>query len=177
VVAVKVLRSERMQSAEERERFRREARLAAQLAHPHIVPVYAFGETANAMYLVMRYVPGESLGARIAREGPLPADEVRRILIELAHALEYAHRQGVIHRDLKPENILLDAGSVVPGDATPPRAMLADFGVAVCLPVHAYAHDSSCEARLRAARIGGRPRLRTGRGTCRRRPSHKPLRQ
>jgi serine/threonine-protein kinase len=131
VVAVKVLRTERMQSVEERERFRREARLAAQLAHPHIVPIYGFGETANAMYLVMRYVPGESLGARIAREGPLPADEVRRIVIELAHALEYAHRQGVIHRDLKPENILLDAGSVVPGDATPPRAMLADFGVAV----------------------------------------------
>jgi serine/threonine-protein kinase len=131
VVAVKTLRNERMQSAEERERFRREARLAAQLTHPSIVPVHAFGETPNVMYLIMRYVQGESLGARILREGPLPSEEVRRILAELASALEYAHRQGVIHRDLKPENILLDSTSHGAGPEIPPRAMLADFGVAV----------------------------------------------
>jgi len=77
------------------------------------------------MYMVMRYVPGESLGARIRRLRKLGAEETRRILAELALTLEYAHREGIVHRDLKPENILLE----ISGDSV--RPMVADFGVAM----------------------------------------------
>jgi serine/threonine-protein kinase len=125
VVAVKVLRWDLAGSEDDCERFRREARTTGQLAHPSIVPLHAFGESPNLMYMVMRYVPGESLGARIRRLGKLGADETRRILADLALTLEYAHREGIVHRDLKPENILLE----ISGDSV--RPMVADFGVAM----------------------------------------------
>jgi len=125
VVAIKVLRWDLAGSIEDCERFRREARTTGQLAHPSIVPLHGFGESPNLMYMVMRYVPGESLGARIRRLGKLGADETRRILADLALTLEYAHREGIVHRDLKPENILLE----ISGDSI--RPMVADFGVAV----------------------------------------------
>jgi serine/threonine-protein kinase len=121
-VAVKILPAPHLASAEARERFRREARMAAQLSHPNIVPLYAFAEAAESMFIVMQYVDGGSLAERLRRESRLPADDVRRILADLALALDHAHRRGVVHRDVKPENVLLDRESG--------RAMLVDFGVA-----------------------------------------------
>ena len=125
VVAIKVLRWDLAGSTDDCERFRREARTTGQLAHPSIVPLHSFGESPNLMYMVMRYVPGESLGARIRRLGKLGPDETRSILAELALTLEYAHREGIVHRDLKPEHILLETS----GDTV--RPMVADFGVAM----------------------------------------------
>jgi eukaryotic-like serine/threonine-protein kinase len=125
VVAIKVLRWDLAGSDDDCERFRREARTTGQLSHPSIVPLHSFGESPNLMYMVMRYVPGESLGARIRRLGKLSPDETRSILADLALTLEYAHREGIVHRDLKPENILLE----ITGDSV--RPMVADFGVAM----------------------------------------------
>ena len=125
VVAIKVLRWDLAGSEDDCERFRREARTTGQLAHPSIVPLHSFGESPNLMYMVMRYVPGESLGARIRRLGKLSPEETRSILADLALTLEYAHREGIVHRDLKPENILLE----INGDSI--RPMVADFGVAM----------------------------------------------
>ena len=125
VVAIKVLRWDLASSEDDCERFRREARTTGQLAHPSIVPLHRFGESPNLMYMVMRYVPGESLGARLRRVRKCDAEEARRILADLALTLEYAHREGIVHRDLKPENILLEAT----GDTV--RPMVADFGVAM----------------------------------------------
>ncbi|MCM2257195.1 MAG: serine/threonine protein kinase [Vicinamibacteria bacterium] len=121
-VAVKVLPPEHGATRESRERFRREARTAAKLSHPHIVPLHTFGDVDGTLYFVMGYVPGESLAVRLRREGRLPVEEARRILRELADALAYAHAQGIVHRDIKPDNVLLEAGSG--------RALLTDFGVA-----------------------------------------------
>ena len=123
VVAIKVLRWDLFPNPDERERFQKEARMSAQLNHPGIIPLFTFGETPNLMYMVMRYVHGESLAARVRRERRLPAADVRRILADLALALDYAHLHGVVHRDLKPENILLESETMHP--------MLADFGVAM----------------------------------------------
>ena len=122
LVAIKVLPPDRAQSADLRERFRREARTAAQLSHPNIVPLLTFGEEDGLMFFVMGYVEGEPLSQRVQREGRLQAGEAIRILSELAEALGYAHGRGVVHRDVKPENILLEA----------PRGVvrLTDFGVA-----------------------------------------------
>jgi hypothetical protein len=122
LVAIKVLAGDEIGVANVRERFRREARIAAKLVHPNIVPLHAFGETQDALYFVMGYVEGETLATRLEREGRLPRGPALRILGEIADALAFAHREGVIHRDVKPENILLEAKSG--------RAMLADFGVA-----------------------------------------------
>ena len=133
VVAIKLLRRELGASADDRARFRREARLMARLTHPAIVPIHAYGEHALpdgecVSYFVMRYVDGESLAERLRREGTLPPREVSRVLGELALALDYAHAEGVVHRDLKPENVLVERGAGGrPGGG---RALLSDFGVA-----------------------------------------------
>ena len=121
-VAIKVLRPELAEAHDGRERFRREARIAAQLSHPGIVPLHTFGEVGGIWYFVMGYVRGTSLAERLRLEGSIPADEVHRILTELTDALACAHRSGIVHRDIKPANILLDADGG--------RAVLADFGVA-----------------------------------------------
>ena len=121
-VAIKVLRPELALSPEGRERFRREARVAAQLSHPGILPLHAFGEVGGVWYFVMGYVRGATLAERLRMEGRLASDEARRILADLADAIDCAHRSGVIHRDIKPSNILIDADSG--------RAILADFGIA-----------------------------------------------
>jgi hypothetical protein len=121
-VAIKVLPPERAGSREVRERFRREARTAARLSHPNIVPLYTFGEVAGLVYFVMGYVAGESLAARLQTRGPVTADEARVLLATICDALDYAHRQGVVHRDIKPDNILIDAASGTP--------LLTDFGIA-----------------------------------------------
>jgi hypothetical protein len=120
-VAVKVLRPELAQAQDGRERFRREARVVAQLSHPSILPLHTFGEVSGTWYFVMGYVRGVSLAERLRVEGRLPSTDAHRILAELADALECAHRNGVVHRDIKPANILLDADSG--------RAVLADFGI------------------------------------------------
>ncbi|MGH7620314.1 MAG: serine/threonine-protein kinase, partial [Gemmatimonadaceae bacterium] len=132
LVAIKVLRYEFTSSEEHRECFRREARMTARLNHPSIVPVHSFGEapadesdpdSEPLVYIVMKYVHGESLAERMRREKKLPAAEAQRILRDLALALDSAHKDGVVHRDLKAENILLERGGG--------RAMLTDFGVAL----------------------------------------------
>ena len=124
-VAIKVLPPDRGATKDSRDRFRREARTAAKLSHPNIVPLYTFGDVDGTLYFVMGYVKGESLAARLKREGRLPNEDARRILIELCDALEYAHKVGVIHRDIKPDNVLLEEGTG--------RALLTDFGVAKAL--------------------------------------------
>lgn len=103
------------------ERFLKEIRTTAQLQHPHILPLFDSGEAAGLLYYVMPYVDGESLRERIVRESQLPVADAVRIAAEVAGALDYAHRHGVIHRDVKPENILLHDG----------RAVVADFGIAM----------------------------------------------
>jgi len=122
LVAIKILPPETATDADTRERFRREARTAAKLTHPNIVPLHTFGDVEGMLYFVMGYVKGESLAERMRREGKLPEEDVRRILAEVADALHYAHKQGVVHRDIKPDNILIDDESG--------RPMLTDFGVA-----------------------------------------------
>ena len=122
LVAIKVLPPDESGPAESRERFLREARTAASLSHPNIVPLHSFGEADGMLYFVMGYVPGESLRERMRRETPLAVEEARKILADVADALDYAHRQGVVHRDVKPENVLLEDESG--------RALLTDFGVA-----------------------------------------------
>ncbi len=120
-VAIKVLRPDLADAAEARERFRREARIAARLSHPGILPLHTYGEVGGLWYFVMGYVRGVTLAERLRTEGRLPTAEAHRILSELADALECAHRNGIIHRDIKPSNILLEEQSG--------RAILADFGV------------------------------------------------
>src|SRR5215208_6291785 len=121
-VAIKVLPPELAYDPAIRTRFTREAQTSAQLAHPHIVPIYDVGEREGIAYFVMALVSGGNLAALLAREPQQPIDEVRRILREIADALSYAHVRGVIHRDIKPDNILLDRDSG--------RATVTDFGIA-----------------------------------------------
>jgi serine/threonine-protein kinase len=123
LVAIKVLRYEFASSFDHRERFRREARMTARLNHANIVPLHSFGEIDEFVYIVMKYVHGMSLADKLRRERALSPKEVRRILHDLALALDSAHSDGVVHRDLKPENILLDGATN--------KAMLTDFGVAL----------------------------------------------
>jgi serine/threonine protein kinase len=121
-VAIKVLPPEHAGTPEVRERFRREARTAARLSHPHIVPLHTFGEVSGLVYFVMGYVAGESLAARLQRQGTLDSEEARTLLVAVCDALDYAHRQGIVHRDIKPDNILIDAATGAP--------LLTDFGIA-----------------------------------------------
>ncbi len=118
-VAVKVVRDEIAGEAEFRERFIREARLAAQLEHPRILPIYDFGTEAGITYLVMPLLPGGSLKEKIS--GPMAAEEAIEALSSIAAALDHAHARGVLHRDVKPSNVLVDASGSL---------LLADFGLA-----------------------------------------------
>jgi serine/threonine-protein kinase len=126
-VAVKVLHPE-IAAAIGAERFLREIQVAARLRHPHILPLFDSGEASDphdsaggrVLFYVMPYVAGESLRDRLRRDGALPASDALRIAREVADALDYAHREGVIHRDIKPDNILLDDR----------HALITDFGIA-----------------------------------------------
>jgi serine/threonine protein kinase len=122
LIALKVLRPELAASLGP-ERFLREIRLAAQLQHPHILPLHDSGEAGGFLYFVMPYVKGESLRARLARGGELPVHDAVKILVEVTDALAYAHAQGVVHRDIKPDNVLLSGR----------HALVTDFGVAKAL--------------------------------------------
>jgi len=121
-VALKLLPPHLAATPDLRERFLREARTAARLAHPHIVPIYAVEAERELVWFAMAYVPGQTLAERVCEDGPLPPSAVARMMQEVAWALAYAHQQGVVHRDVKPENILIERGSG--------RAMVADFGIA-----------------------------------------------
>ncbi len=120
-VAVKVMLPNLARDADFRARFDREARSIARLEHLHILPIYAYGEQDGQLYLAMRFLSGGSLEDMIGNEGPIPLDEIARLITESALALDYAHEHGVLHRDVKPENVLLDNNR---------NAFLSDFGLA-----------------------------------------------
>jgi serine/threonine protein kinase len=121
-VAIKVLPAHLTEPSGVRDRFLREARTAAKLSHPNIVPVYRADQKDGVVFFVMRHVDGESLAERLASQGPLGPLDAARLLEQVALALDYAHARGVIHRDIKPENILLERGSN--------SAVVTDFGIA-----------------------------------------------
>ncbi len=121
VVALKVLLAGEEATEVQRERFAREAAAAARLQHPGIVPIHETGEIGGRRFFTMGLVEGESLAVRVRRDGPLPPRRALEIVLEVAEALAYAHREGVIHRDIKPANILLDREGE-------PR--ITDFGLA-----------------------------------------------
>lgn len=133
-VALKVLPPELARQPTFRERFLREARTAARLSHPHIVPIHAVDEAGEFVFFAMAYIEGETLGERVRGRGPLPPAEAARILREVAWALGYAHAQNVVHRDVKPDNILLEADTG--------RALVMDFGIAGVMSVHSSGHTS-----------------------------------
>ena len=119
VVAIKVLTGRLEDGSKGRQRFEQEARAVSSLNHPHIGTLYDIGSEDGLPFLVMEYVEGETLAARLLR-GALPLALVQRYAVEIADALDHAHRRGVVHRDLKPSNIMLTSGGV----------KLLDFGVA-----------------------------------------------
>jgi serine/threonine protein kinase len=126
---VKVLPERLARSPEARQRFEREARAASSLNHPHICVLHDVGHQDGIDFLVREYLEGESLAARLER-GPLPLDQVRRLGMQLADALDKAHRRGLVHRDLKPGNVMLTGSG----------AKLLDFGLAkIASPVAAAA--------------------------------------
>ncbi len=139
-VAIKVLHSHLSNNPDLRQRFEREARAVSSLSHPHICTLHDVGHQDGTDYLVMEYLEGETLASRLEK-GPLPIEQVLRIGIEVADALDKAHRQGVIHRDLKPGNIMLTKAGV----------KLLDFGLAKLhsnpVPVTAALTEMTTEAR------------------------------
>ena len=121
-VAIKLLPPAMAAQPALRGRFLREARTAAKLSQPNIVPIHAVEESDHLVYFVMSYVDGETLGERLRGRGPLTPHEAARLLQEVAWALGYAHGRGVVHRDIKPDNILIERGTG--------RAVVMDFGIA-----------------------------------------------
>lgn len=139
-VAVKVLPTQFAFDEGFVERFQREGRIAAQLEHPHVVPIHRVGRNGHVVYLAMKLLRGQSLSDRIRDCGRLDASEVRRILLETSSALAYASKRGVVHRDIKPDNIMLDEDG---------RCIVTDFGIA----------RSATESRLTATGMSvGTPR-------------------
>ena len=122
LVAIKLLPPERAADPALRERFLREARLAAKLSHPNIIPIHAVDETGGYVYYVMSYIDGMTLAERVRTRGPLNGADGARVLREAAWALAHAHAHGVVHRDVKPDNILLESATG--------RVVVVDFGIA-----------------------------------------------
>ena len=131
-VALKILPQHLSERAELRERFEREARAVSSLNHPHICTLYDIGEQDGIHYLVMEHLVGETLEARLAK-GPLPLEQTLEYAIQIADALDKAHRQGVVHRDLKPGNIMLVKSG----------AKLLDFGLAKLQAAETYTNLSA----------------------------------
>ncbi len=123
LVAIKLLPHAMASLPQLRQRFLREARTAAGLSHPHIVPIHTVEEHGDFVFFVMAYVDGETLRQRVERTGPLTPRATMRMLQEVAWALAHAHKSGVVHRDVKPENIMLERAT--------DRALVTDFGIAV----------------------------------------------
>ncbi len=119
-VALKVLHPAFHQDKSFTTRFQREARVVARLEHPHIVPIYDYSEHEARPYLVMKYIEGDTLKARL-NEGPLTSNEIENVVTSIGAALAYAHKQGILHRDIKPSNVMIAADGVM---------YLADFGLA-----------------------------------------------
>lgn len=120
-VAIKVLPAQFAFDESFVERFQREGRIAAQLEHPHVVPIHRVGRSGHVVYFAMKLLRGQSLSERLHEKGRLPTAEVRRMLLETASALGYAAKRGVVHRDIKPDNIMLDEDG---------RCVVTDFGIA-----------------------------------------------
>ncbi|MFC1639346.1 serine/threonine-protein kinase [Gemmatimonadota bacterium] len=118
-VAIKVLRSE-LAASIGADRFLQEVKIAANLTHPHILPLHDSGEADGFLYYVMPYIEGDTLRQRVEKEGELPVAEAVRIIREVVDALAFAHSKGVVHRDIKPDNVMLSGR----------HAMVTDFGVA-----------------------------------------------
>jgi predicted Ser/Thr protein kinase len=125
LVAIKLLPPQRAADSSLRERFLREARLAAKLSHPNIIPIHSVEDVGGFVFYVMAFIDGETLAERVRSRGPLPSGEGARVLREAAWALAYAHAQGIVHRDVKPDNILLEGETA--------RVLVADFGIAAAL--------------------------------------------
>ena len=120
-VAIKVMSPSLASTAEAIERFRREARVAAALSHPHIIPIHAIGEEPGIAYYVMKHVEGRTLDSVLREDGAQSIAFVRTVLVEIGNALHYAHQRGVVHRDVKPANIMLDTDGWL---------VITDFGIA-----------------------------------------------
>ena len=153
-VAIKVLNGD-LASSVGHQRFLREVEYAAKLSHPHIAPLLDSGDAGGSLYYVMPYAPGDSLRQRLARDGPLAIQEAVRIACDVAAALDYAHRCGVIHRDVKPENILFADDEAVVADFGIAAAMsrvagetLTSIGLAVGTPAYMSPEQASGENRL-----------------------------
>jgi serine/threonine-protein kinase len=150
-VAIKVMAPHLLEGEGMAERFKLEARTAAQLSHPHIIPIYAVRETESTLFFVMKYVEGRTLDEIIKKTGPLPIPMVKDVLGKVGAALGYAHRRNVIHRDVKPGNIMIDE------EGTP---IVTDFGIAkvaekkgltmtgTTIGTPAYMSPEQCEAKL-----------------------------
>ncbi len=186
-VAIKVLRPE-LAAVIGADRFLSEIKTTANLQHPHILPLFDSGEAGKResgegtfLYYVMPYVQGETVRDRISREKQLPVADAVRIATEVAGALDYAHRNGVIHRDIKPENILLHDG----------RALVADFGIALAAskaggtrmtetgmslgtPHYMSPEQAMGEREITARSRCVRPRLRALRDAARRAAIYRP---
>jgi tetratricopeptide (TPR) repeat protein/tRNA A-37 threonylcarbamoyl transferase component Bud32 len=154
-VAIKVLRPELAASVGS-ERFLREIRIAAKLTHPHILPLHDSGQVNGLLYYVMPYVEGESLRDRVEREGELPVSDAATLLREVADALAYAHKQGIVHRDIKPDNVMLTEGHALVTDFGVAKAVteaaagqqVTSFGVAVGTPAYMAPEQAAADANI-----------------------------
>jgi serine/threonine protein kinase len=154
MVALKVLRPE-VAATLGPDRFPREIRIVAQLQHPHILPLHDSGETQGFLYYVMPYIEGESLRARIEREGALPLGDAVRILREVVDALAAAHARGIVHRDIKPDNVMLSGRHAVVTDFGVAKALsasggekLTTVGIAVGTPMYMAPEQAMGEAHI-----------------------------
>src|SRR3989454_3775350 len=120
-LAIKVLPFSLAFDKEFVERFQREARTSAKLEHPSIIPIYRVGKSGRVIYFVMKFLRGKPLSSVLAARGTLPPAEIRQILVQVARALAYAHKSGIVHRDIKPDNIMFDEHGL---------AVVTDFGIA-----------------------------------------------
>lgn len=146
-VAIKLLPPEFASRPALRERFLREAQLAAKLSHPNIIPIHSVEQLDGFVFFVMAFVDGETLAQRVQSRGPLSATDGIRVLREVAWALGYAHGQGLVHRDIKPDNILIESATG--------RALVADFGIAAAIGSEATAVADATSSVARS--VSGTP--------------------